>query len=143
MFQAGAFMNFAFQTVGQGANDNGVLGGKAYPGSEDYLRKQPFSYIAPWDKRKEELKQKKTELDRVNAVIAENERKQAIAEQSRLQAISLKKKQSALRLETLQNELLNEITRLLAVRDEIMRCIKNDEAAILLMMMRYRRLRVA
>lgn len=134
MFTTG-FMNYSFQTVGTGAsNDNGLLGGIMTP---------PYGYHSPHKKLQEAIRKQKTELQKVNSVIKETERKKALAALSLQAAKDQKKKQAAMRLLQLEQDLFEEINRLLAVRVGIIQRIKEDEAILIILMMKRRRLRVA
>ena len=133
MFQTSAFQSYAFQINGKAANDNdGLLGGKDY------------SYQTPYKKELEaKIRKEKTELQKVDSVLAETERKKQLAALALLAAQEQKKKQAALRLLKLEQEYLEEISRLLAVRAELIQRIREDEALLVIMMMKRRRLRVA
>lgn len=133
MFATG-FMNYAFQTVGTGSNDNGLLGG---------IMTVPYGYQTPHKKLEESIRQQKTQLQKVDSVLAETERKKQLAAISLASAKEQKKKQAAIRLLALENQLLEEINRLLAVRVGIIQRIKEDEAILVILMMKRRRLRVA
>lgn len=130
MFQGIAFQRIAFQTNGNIANDN-LLGGKDY------------SYFTPYQKQREKIRKERTELQKLDSVLKETERKKQLAALSLQTAKEQKKKQAAIRLLKLENDLLEEINRLLAVRAELMRRIREDEAILVIMMMKRRRLRVA
>lgn len=132
MFTTG-FMNYAFQTVGTGSNDNGLLGG---------IMTGPYQYHSPYKKLEEKIRKEKTELAKVQSVIDEYTRKKELAAKNRVIAIELNKKKAGLRLANLENEFLNEINRLLAVRAELMRRVRESEATLFILMKR-RRLRIA
>lgn len=136
MFQSGAFMNFSFQTVGVGSNDNnnGLLGGIMTP---------PYGYRSPHKQLREKIRQEKSELQKVESVLKETTRKHQITAKNKLVAEQLEKKKRALKLATLENEYLQEIKRLLAVRAELMRRVREDEAILIILMMKRRRLRAA
>lgn len=126
MFQTFAFQTGAFQYNGA-ANDN--TGGK----------KESYTYQKPYDEylqRQNQLKKQKTELEKVESVIAENKRKAELAAKNKLEA----SKKAALRLAQLEAEYLAEINRLLQVRALLVQQIKrNEEALILLLMVKRRR----
>lgn len=134
MFQAGAFMDFAFQTVGTGSNDNGLLGGIMTP---------PYGYHSPHKKLQESIAKQKSELQKVGSVLKEVERKRLVAEQSRIAAEQTKKIAATKRLLQAEQDLFEEINRLLAVRAGIIQRIREDEAILIILMMKRRRLRVA
>lgn len=105
-----------------------------------------FSYVTPQqrlrieEEKRAKVKKDKTDLERVESVLRENYRKKAIAGQNKLIA----KEKRAQELAALELEYLTEINRLLAVRAELMRRIRENEAIIMvLVIMRKRRLRVA
>jgi len=129
MFQATAFQTNAFQ-ISRPANDNPSNAG---------------DYVTPYDRYKEEEYQKrinreKSEVQKIDSVIDENKRKAELAAKNRLLAAERRAAQLAI----LEQEYLNEINRLLVVRAELMRRIKEDEAIlIILMVMKKRRLRAA
>lgn len=110
-------------------------GGAAGSGGRDHS----YTYVAPYqlrrqeDKSREILKKHKTDLDRVNSVIAENERKKNLATESKLQAEQRKKVTRAIELAELESEYLNEIARLIIVRDGIVRRIKKEEELLTIM----------
>lgn len=134
MFQNFAFQSYAFQIAGNASNDNGLLGGIMTP---------PYGYHSPHKKLEESIRKQKTELQKVDSVLKETERKKAVAAMSLQAAKDQKKKQAAIRLLALENQLLEEINRLLAVRAGIMQRIREDEAILIILMMKRRRLRVA
>jgi len=125
MFQTFSFQN-AFQYNGA-ANDNS--GGK----------KESYTYQKPYDEylqRQAKLQKQKSELEKVESVIAENRRRADLAAKNKLEA----SKQAALRLAKLEAEYLAEISRLLQVRALLVQQIKrNEEALILLLMVKRRR----
>jgi len=123
MFQSFAFVNYAFQTAVI-ANDNSAGWSYAHPHVE-------------YQNRQEKLKKQKTELQKLDSVLAENQRKAAILEKSKADA-----KEAAViaRLAKLELEYLNEINRLMQVRAVLLQQIKrNEEAMILLLMLKRRR----
>lgn len=75
----------------------------------------------------EKIKRDKTELEKLESVLKETERKKALAAESRRLASQRNALKRALELEALEYEYLNEIARLLMVRDAIMRRIKAQE----------------
>jgi hypothetical protein len=123
MFTAG-FQSFAFQTVGNGGVPTPQVSGLGYDGRLPYQRHREEEY------QREKIRRQKSELERLDSVLKETKRKAALAEESRL----LADKKNAKRLAQLEQEFLNEITRLLAVRVEIMARIKRNEQMLILMM---------
>ena len=131
MFQSYAFQVGAFQTP---INDNNPSGNGGY------------FYQTPYQKHREEIelqekvKREKTELEKLESVIAENKRKAELAAQNRLKAQA----RQAANLARLEAEFLAEINRLSMVRAALIKSIKENEAIlILLIVMKRRRLRVA
>ena len=95
-------------------------------------------YHAQEAKQKLEIKKSKTELQKLDSVLSEYERRQALAAES----LRLAEESETQRLLTLQNELITEITRLLMVKAELMARVKRGEEQLILMIaMRRRRLR--
>ena len=122
MFQTFAFQSNAYQTAGTAANDNSAGWGYTHPHVErENLRAK--------------IRREKSELEKLESVIAENRRKADLAAQNKL----LAKKQAALRLAALENEYLTEINRLMQVRAMLLLRIRQDEEALFLMMMLKRR----
>jgi hypothetical protein len=131
MFQSYAFQPVAFQTVA--TNDNGWLGGGG-----GY--KRPYQKYKEEEAQREKIRREKSELEKLESVLAENERKAEIAAQNKLIASARR----SIALAKAEAEYLAEIDRLLKVRAELMRRIKEDEAIlVILMMMKRRKLRVA
>ena len=136
-YQFGAYQAYAYQTLtGNRAADNNLLGGKDYPSR--------FSYVTPYSKYREaqyqeKIKRQKTELQKLDSVLEETQRKKELVAKNRAEA----KKKAAIRLLELENQYLEEINRLLMVRAELIRRIREDEAILIIMMMKRRRLRVA
>lgn len=129
-YQIGAYQAFAYQTItGNPANDNGWLGGKAY----GYVT--PYKKYAAEESQREKIAQEKSELDKLESVLKEAERKKQLAAQNRLIA----NERRALELAALELEYLNEINRLLMVRGELIRRIKEDEAILIILMVKRRR----
>lgn len=109
------------------------------------LPKEAYSYIYPFqvekvEKQKRDLvKKQKTELQKLDSVLAETNRLMGLAAESK----ALAKEKRALELAAKEQEYLQEINRLLMVRDELMRRIKKNEQLIIAMvLMKKRRLRV-
>lgn len=135
-FQGNAFQRNAFQIPGGSIPkppDVILLGGKAY------------AYNSPWNKEKEKqyqekIRKDKAELEKATASLDEYERKKELVLINKLSANN-KIAAESLRLEIKYNQ---EINRLLQIRALLMHRVKqNEEALILLLMAARRRLRVA
>lgn len=131
-YQIGAYQAFAYQTVtGIRSVDQNLLGGK------------DFSYVTAYQKhekdQREKIRKEKFELQKVESVLQETERKKDLVARNRQSA----NKAATLRLLKLENEYLEEINRLLAVRAELMKRIAEDETILIILMMKRRKLRVA
>jgi hypothetical protein len=122
MFQTTAFQSYAFQVAGAAANDNSAGWSYTHPHVER-------------DNLREKIRREKSELEKLDSVIAENNRKAELAARNKLEA----KRAQALRLAQLENEYLSEINRLMQVRALLLQRIKQDEEALFLMMMLRRR----
>lgn len=97
-----------------------------------------YSYFPEYHARQAEVKKAKTELQKVDSVLLEYERRRALAEES----LRLAEESETQRLLKLQNELITEITRLLMVKADLMaRVRRGEEQLILMIAMRRRRLR--
>ena len=138
MFQTTAFQSYAFQVTGT-STPSILLGGKDYP------NKKQFSYHTPYatereKKYNEKIRKDKTELQKLDSAVKEFERQKALATKNKVLA---NKKLAAENLR-LEIELANEINRLEQVRVLLMQRIRqNEDALIVLLMMKRRRLRVA
>lgn len=105
----------------------------------EYSHVYPFQLEKIEREKREALKREKTDLERIDSVIKENERLQALAAESKLIA----KEQRAIELAQKEQEYLLEINRLLTVRAELIRRIrKNEQFIIAVVLMKKRRLRV-
>lgn len=129
MFATG-FQSVAFQTA---VNDNEAIGGDGK------------LYVTPYQQHREEhqrekIRKDKSELQKLESVLRETERKKELAEKARLKAATERR---MLVLAQAEAELLEEINRLLMVRAELIRRIKEDEAILIILIMKRRRLRVA
>ncbi len=125
MFTAG-FQFVAFQTV---------WGGSSAPSTGGGL---PYIYNPNFQAKKQEIKKNKTELQKVQSVISEYERRRALAEES----LRIADESEHQRLLSIQNELIEEINRLLIVKAEMMARLKRSEEQLILMMaMRRKRFR--
>jgi len=131
MFSSG-FQSFAFQTAG---NDNTPTGSG---GKEIYVT--PYQKYQEEEYRRDKIRKEKTELEKLESVLREAERKKELAARNKLLATERR----AIALARAEAEYLAEINRLLMVRADLIRRIKEDEAAlIILIVMRRRKLRVA
>jgi len=100
------------------------------------------SYVYLPSQQQEKIKRKKNDLDRLESVLAETERKKALATESKKLANETNKLKRALELESLEREYLNEINRLFMVRADLIRRIRSDEELLVIMILaRKRRLR--
>jgi hypothetical protein len=132
-----AFQTNAFQWNAYQIARNGQTTGGSPRGEYTYL--YPFQIEKIEKAKRENLKKQKTDLDRLDSVLAETERLKNIAAESKL----LAKEKRARELAAKEQEYLQEINRLLMVRDELVRRIKKNEQLIIAMvLMKKRRLRV-
>ncbi len=121
MFQSNSFQSNAYQ-MQSAANDNSAGWTYTHPHVER-------------DNLREKIRREKTELQKIDSVIAENQRKADIAAKSKLEA----KQAQALRLAKAENEYLEEINRLMQVRAWLLQRIKRNEEALILLLMTKRR----
>ena len=129
MYQFGAFQAYAYQTA---TNDNEVTGG-GYTYEHESLRRAEEKY-------KKKLKKEKSELEKVNSVISLYEKQKVEAAKQKV----LANKKLAAEAKRKELELLNEINRLLQVRAMLLRNIRqNEEALIIILISLRRRLRAA
>ena len=134
MFATG-FQSIAFQTP---ANDNPIGNGG---GGKQEVWVTPYQLLQQQEYREKLIRKEKTELEKLESVLAENRRKAELAAKNKEIAAS---KQRVIALARAEAEYLAEINRLLMVRAELMQRIKENESIlIILMVMRRRRLRVA
>jgi hypothetical protein len=101
-----------------------------------------YSYFPQYhkqeEKQKSEIRKSKTDLQKIDSVLVEYERRKALADESLL----LAEESENQRLLTLQNQLIAEISRLLMVKAELMaRVRRGEEQLILMIAMRRKRLR--
>lgn len=130
-YQIGAYQAFAYQTLsGDPANDNDWLGGGG-----SYSYNTPYKKYAAEEVQREKIAQEKSELEKLESVLKEAERKKELAAQNRLIA----SERRAIELAALELEYLNEINRLLGVRIELVRRIKESEAILIILMVRRKR----
>ena len=90
------------------------------------------------ERQREKIRKEKSDLDKLQSVLAENERKRLLAAESKLLADA----ENAMRLAALEQEYLQEIDRLLVVRADLMRRVRQSEETLIMMMaMKRKRLR--
>lgn len=119
-FQSNAYQSNAYQ-IGSAVNDNNVGG---------------WSYTHPYiEAQNERIRKEKSELQKLESVIAENQRKADLAAKSRAEA----KQAAALRLARLENEYLEEISRLMQVKSLLLQRIRRNEEELLMLLMLKRR----
>lgn len=133
-FQSSAFQANAFQII------------PAIPPEPERVVPGGYVWNAPYHKYREEEKQRerirrdKSELEKLESVLAENERKKLLAAQSLAEAKAAKSRE---RLARLEQEYIEEINRLLVVRASLIRRARANEALFVVMVaMRKRKLRV-
>lgn len=133
-FQSSGFQLNAFQiitTSTQPEPERVVPGGTVYHA--------PYHKYREEERKREQIRKDKSELERLESVMAENERRKALAAQSLLDAKAKKDKE---RLARLEQEYIDEINRLLAVRAMLLQRMKRNQGALIVIMaMKRRRLR--
>ena len=130
-FQSNAFQRNAFQIV---SNDNSPTGN----GGNYY--QTPYQRYKDEIELEEKVKREKSELEKLESVLRETERKKELAAKNRLVA----QEKRALELARLEAAYLEEINRLLVIKADLMRRIKEDESILIIfMVMKRRRLRAA
>lgn len=130
-FQRNAFQRNAFQIVGGTDTQESTGHGR-------YTYETPYQKLRKKEEQQAKIRKQKSDLEKLNSVLAEMERRKSLAAESKL----LAKKQRIAELQALENEYLTEINRLLMVRAELTRRIKEDEGIlIVLIAMKRRRLR--
>ena len=133
MFQKNAFQLTAFQT-GPISNE-----APSYVGDGRYTYVNPYQKYRSEEHQREKVRKEKSDLERLNSVLEENRRKAALAAESK--KIALDKKNKA-RLKKLEQEYQDEIARLLMVRAELIRRVRQSEELLICMMaMKRKRLR--
>jgi len=138
MFQTTAFQSYAFQVAGTGVVQPGDGDGDKRAYVPSYQR------YANEEKQREKIRKEKTELEKLESVLREEQRKKSLASESKKLAEERNKLKRAIDLEALEREHLEEINRLLMVRAELIRRIRNDEEVLLILIMaRKRRFRIA
>jgi hypothetical protein len=89
--------------------------------------------------QKAKVKKTKTELDRLESVLRETEKKKALAAQSAALARERESIKRSIELEKLVAEFLKEINRLLMVRAELIARVKEEEGILIVMIMAKKR----
>lgn len=134
-FQAGAFQIPGFQI-----SQVNVTGKP----QAAYTYVHPFQLHRIEEEKRAKLRKEKSDLDKLESVVAENRRRAELIEQSRLLAIRNRSKARAIELAQMEQDYLLEITRLLMVKAELMRRIQQTEQVIIaVVVMKKRRLRIA
>jgi hypothetical protein len=132
-FQWNAFQNNAYQIARAATTTGGS------PSKETYSQFYPFQLEQVEKEKRAALKKQKSDLDRLDSVLAETRRLAAIAAENKL----LAKEKRALELAAKEQEYLEEINRLLMVRVElVLKMRRNQQFIIALVLMKKRRLRV-
>lgn len=127
MFQSYAFQCVAYQSVwGKGTPQ--AAGGTPYLYHPAHLREE---------EQKTKIKKTKTEVQKLQSVLSEYERRRVLAEES----LAIAEESERNRLLKAQNELITEINRLLMVKAELMARLKREEELLVIMMIARRRLR--
>jgi len=93
--------------------------------------------------QKAKIKKTKTDLEKLESVLKETERRKALAAESAELARKRKSLTRAIELEAAEADFLSEINRLLMVRAELVRRVRAEEDAFMLMMMARKRFRFA
>lgn len=138
-FQSNAFQSNAFQIKRSRQNVEQPTG---RPG-EAYTYVAPYQIYKSEEFQREKIEKAKNDLYRIDKVIEENKRKNVLIADSRRIAEERKSTQRIAELTALQNEYLNEIGRLLMVRDGLLLRIRREEDfLVILIMARKRRFRV-
>lgn len=133
MFQKNSFQLTAFQT--------GPINNEApsYVGDNRYTYVNPYQRYRSEEYHREQVRKEKSDLEKLNSVLEENKRKAVLAAES--MRIALDKKNKA-RLKKLEQEYQDEIARLLMVRVELIRRVRQSEEMLICMMaMKRKRLR--
>jgi hypothetical protein len=87
------------------------------------------------EQQKKQIKKTKSEIEKLDSVLSEYQRRQLLAEES----LSIAQEKERLRLLKAQNELIEEINRLLMVKAELMARKKREEQALVILMIASRR----
>lgn len=98
-----------------------------------------YTYVPAYQKQEEKVKRARTDLDRINNVIKETERKKALAERSRKIAAENRAIKRALELEEKERELIQELSRLLTIRLELIHKLRAEEELLILMIVAKKR----
>jgi hypothetical protein len=129
MFQNAAFQSYSFQTAVI-ANDNTAPAHKEYNAIRTPNRAEEI------EKYQAKIRKEKTELQKLDSVVAEFERKKSILKRSKTEA---KESEVLSRLAKLELQYIQEINRLMQVRAMLLLRIKQDEEALIVLLMQARR----
>ncbi|CAB5212665.1 hypothetical protein UFOVP191_7 [uncultured Caudovirales phage] len=121
MFQKSAFQPTAFQFAGAYSADPSGNGGYAYV--------TPYQKYRAEEYEREKIKKDKTELEKLESVLLYNQRQAELAAESKKLADLI----NQTRLAKLENDYLTEVARLLAVKAELIRRIRQSEQSIIFM----------
>jgi hypothetical protein len=134
-FQSNAFQANAFQIIASAAPPvPDVVGDSVFvPSHQRHNIKDQSAKVT----------KAKTDLNRIDSVIKETEKKKALAAQSALLARQRESIRRAIELEAAETEFLNEINRLLMVRAELVKRVRAEEETLLILMVAKRRMRFA
>lgn len=131
-FQWNSYQNNAYQIARAAPASGGSPSGT-------YSQFYPFQLEKVEKEKKAALKRQKSDLDRIDSVLAENRRLMAMAAENKL----LAKEVRALELAAKEQEYLEEINRLLMVRAGlVLKMRRNEQFIIAIVLMKKRRLRV-
>lgn len=127
----GRFVGSWLGSTGTTDETTGKGGGWQTPLQRDRIESQ----------KRAQVKKAKSEIEKLDSVLRENERRAAVAAQNKVIATSTER---AIELAALERQYLEEINRLLMVRVELVRRIREAEQVIIaIVVMRKRRLRLA
>ena len=87
------------------------------------------------EQQKKQIKKTKSEIEKLDSVLSEYQRRQLLAEES----LSIAQEKERLRLLKAQNELIEEINRLLMVKADLVARKKREEQALVILMIASRR----
>lgn len=128
-FQLSGFQRNAFQ---ENLQVSAVVG-------DDTRRSYVPSYQMAATESEKQLKRQKSELEKLQSVLAENERRKQLAAESKAKADAA----NAQRLAALELEYELEINRLLAIRTDLLARIReNEEAIVMMAIAKRKRLRI-
>ncbi len=135
-FQSNAFQSNAFQIV------HNAIATAGSSGDEKYIYATQYQLLQ--SRQHEKIKAVKTDLSRVDSVLEETKRKKLLIEESGKLAKQRNALKRSIELEALEKEYLTEINRLLMVRAGLIRRIRAEEEALIVMIVaRNRKLRFA